>query len=96
MIQSHCNITTPLSRKVFSNNTKLVSKVFKLYPRQRLRQYISNLFINTYILELYGSLLHHISNVEIPDFYVLQSIMEHWVTGSLTYLYNFGYHIESQ
>ena len=31
----------PLLRKVFPNNTKLVSKVFKLYPRQRLRQHIS-------------------------------------------------------
>ena len=30
----------PLSRKVFPKNTKLVSKVFKLYSWQRLRQHI--------------------------------------------------------
>ena len=60
-----------LSGKVFPNNTKRVSKIFKLYLRQRICQHISNLFIGTHILELYGSLLYHISNVEIPDFYVL-------------------------
>ena len=69
----------PLSGKVFPNHTKLVSKVFELYSGQRLCQYISNLFISTHILELYGSLLHHISNVEILDFYVLRSVMEYWV-----------------
>ena len=69
----------PLSGKVFSNNTKIVSKVFKLYSRQRLRQLINNFFIGTHILDLYGFLLYHISNVEIPDFYVLWLIVEHWV-----------------
>ena len=69
----------PLSGKVFSNNTKLISKVFKLYSGKTLCQHINNLFIGTHILELYGSLLYHISNVEISDFYVLRSIMEQWV-----------------
>ena len=31
----------PLSRKVFPNHTKLVSKVFELYSGQRLRQHIT-------------------------------------------------------
>jgi hypothetical protein len=35
----------PLSREVLSDYTKLVSKVFKLYTRQRLGQHICNLLI---------------------------------------------------
>ena len=69
----------PLSRKVFLNNTKLVSKVFELNLRQRLHQHISNLLISTHILDLYGSFLYHILNVEVPYFYVLHLIMEHEV-----------------
>jgi hypothetical protein len=61
----------PLSREVLSNYTKLVSKVFKLYTRQRLGQHICNLLICANILELYSSPLHHITNVVILDFYVL-------------------------
>jgi hypothetical protein len=60
----------PLSREVLSDYTKLVSKVFKLYTRQRLGQHIYNLLICPNILELYISSLHHITNVVILDFYV--------------------------
>ena len=60
-------------------NTKLVLKVFKIHTRQRLSQYICNLLICAHILELYGSLLHHVLNVEIPYFYVLCLIVEHLV-----------------
>ena len=38
-----------------------------------------NLLICGNILELYNSLLHHVTNVVIPDLYVLQLITEHWV-----------------
>jgi hypothetical protein len=69
----------PLSREVLSDYTKLVSKVFKLFTRQRLGQHICNLLICANILELYNSSLHHIMNVVIPDFYVLRLIMEQWV-----------------
>jgi hypothetical protein len=69
----------PLSREVLSDYTKLVSKVFKLYTRQRLGQHICNLLIYGNILELYSSHLHHIMNVVIPDFYVLRLIMEYRV-----------------
>jgi hypothetical protein len=69
----------PLSREVLSYYTKLVSKVFKLYTRQRLGQQICNLLICANILELYNSSLHHITNIVIPDFYVLRLIMEHRV-----------------
>jgi hypothetical protein len=51
-------------------DAKLVSKVFKLYTRQRLGQHINNLFIRAIILELYGSFLHHITDVMISDLYV--------------------------
>jgi hypothetical protein len=61
----------PLSREVLSDYTKLVSKVLKLYTRQRLGQHICNLFICANILELYSSSLHHIMNEVIPDLYVL-------------------------
>jgi hypothetical protein len=60
----------PLSREVLSDYTKLISKVLKLYMRQRLGQHICNLFICANILELYGSSLHHITDVMISDFYV--------------------------
>jgi hypothetical protein len=69
----------PLSREVLSDYTKLVSKVLKLHTRQRLSQHICNLFICAKILELYSSLLHHVTNVVIPDLHVLRLIMEHWV-----------------
>jgi hypothetical protein len=67
----------PLSREVLSDYTKLVSKVLKLYTRQRLGQHISNMFIRANIMELYVSSLHHITNEVIPDLYVLRLIMEH-------------------
>jgi hypothetical protein len=69
----------PLSREVLLDYTKLVSKVFKLYTRQWFSQHICNLLIFTNILELYNSSPHHITNVAILDFYLLQLIMEHWV-----------------
>jgi hypothetical protein len=69
----------PLSREVLSNYTKLVSKVRKLYTRQGLGQHIYNLLICANILELYGSSLHHMTNVVILDFYVLRLVMEHIV-----------------
>ena len=59
----------PLSRKVFSNNTKLVSKVFKIYPRQRLHQHISvessscNIIIWTIIIYIFSMWIlnyHHL------------------------------------
>ena len=47
----------PLSRKVFLNNTKLVTKVFELYPRQRLCQCIT-IFI--YIFSMWILNYHHL------------------------------------
>jgi hypothetical protein len=69
----------PLWREVLSDNTKLVSKVLKLNTRQRLGQHICNLLICANILELYGSPLHHITNIVILGFYVLRLIIEHMV-----------------
>jgi hypothetical protein len=66
-----------LSREVLSDYTKLVSKVLKLHTRKRLSQLICNLLICANILELYNSLLHHDTNVVIPDLYVLRFIMKH-------------------
>ena len=60
----------PHSREVLSDYTKFVSKVFKLYMRQRLGQHINNLFIHANILEFYGSFLHHITDVMISNIYV--------------------------
>jgi hypothetical protein len=69
----------PLSRKVLLDYTKLVSEVLKLHTRQRLSQHICNLLICANILELYNSLLHHVTIVVIPDLNVLRLIVEHWV-----------------
>jgi hypothetical protein len=71
--------SSPLSREVLSDYTKLVSKVLKLYTRQRLGQHICDVLTCANILELYGSPLHHIRNVVIPDFYGLRLVMEHVV-----------------
>jgi hypothetical protein len=60
----------PLSREVLSDYIELVSKVLKLYMRQRLGQQICNLLISANIMELYSSSLHHITNAIILDFYV--------------------------
>jgi hypothetical protein len=69
----------PLLREVLSDNTNLVLEVLKIHKRQRLIQYISNLLIYANILDLYNSPLHHIMNVVVPNIYVLQIIIEHWV-----------------
>jgi hypothetical protein len=60
----------PLSREVLSDYTKLISKVLKIYTIQRLGQNICNMFICANIMDLYGSSLHHITNVMISYFYV--------------------------
>jgi hypothetical protein len=73
----------PLSREVLSEYTKLVLEVLKLHTRQRLSQHIYNLLIYANILELDNSLLYHVTNVVIPDLYVLRLIMEHWVISHL-------------
>ena len=61
----------PLSREVLLEYTNLVSKVLKLYTRQRFGQHICNLLIHANIMELYSSSLHHIMNEVISYLYVL-------------------------
>ena len=61
---------------VLLDYTKLVSKVLKLYMRQRLGQHICNMFIYAHIMEFYGSSLHHIMNEVILDFYVLRLVKD--------------------
>ena len=73
------SMSLPLLREVLSDNTKLVLEVLNLHTRQRISQHICYLLICANILELYNSLLHHVTNVVIPDLYVLHLIMEHWV-----------------
>ena len=66
-----------LMRKFLLNYTKLVIEIFELCSRSRLGQYISNLLIDTHILELNGSLLYHIPYIEISIFYMIRFVMEH-------------------
>jgi hypothetical protein len=83
----------PLSREVLSDYTKLVSKAFKLYTRQRLSQHICKLLICA----------NHIGYLQIPstpyhecsDTVFLCASIYHGTQGSPSSLYNFGYHIES-
>jgi hypothetical protein len=83
----------PLSREVLLDYTKNISKVIKLYTRWRLGQHIYNMFIRANILELYGSSApYHGCN----DIVFLCVLTFHGTHGSLSSLYNFGYHIESQ
>jgi hypothetical protein len=82
----------PLSREVLSYYTNIVSKVLKLYMRQRLGQHICNLFIYANIMELYGSFApYH----ECNDIGFLCVLTCHGTHGSMSFLCNFGYHIES-
>jgi hypothetical protein len=84
----------PLSREVLSDYTKLVSKVFKLYTRQRLGQHIYNLLIYTNIfeaLQLLSAPYHEYSDTES-----LCDSTYHGTMGSLLSLCNSGYHIESR
>ena len=67
----------PFSGRVLSDNTKLISKVFKLYTRWRFGQCISNLFICANVLELQGSSLYHVADVMIADLYVLRPVVEY-------------------
>ena len=61
----------PLMREVLSDYTNLVSKVFKIYMRQRLSQHINYLFLCMNILELHGSSLHHIPDVVVLYLYMI-------------------------
>ena len=69
----------PLSR----DHTKLASEVLKLHPGQGLGENIRCLFFCRNILELYCSLLHHVSDVVVFDPDMLRPIMEHWILGHL-------------
>ena len=69
----------PLGRNLDLENTKILSEVLKLHPSQWLSQHIWKLLIYANILELYSSLLHDVTNVEVLNFYVLHLIIEHEV-----------------
>jgi hypothetical protein len=59
--------TLPLSKGDILHHTKLVSKVYKLFPKQRLGENAHNLLICGYVLELYCSLLYHVLDEVIFD-----------------------------
>jgi len=63
--------TLPLSEGDILHHAKLVSEVYKLRPRQRLGENVRNLLICGYALELYCSLLYHVSDEVIFDLNVL-------------------------
>jgi len=71
--------TLPLNEGDIMYHTKLVSEVYKLFPRQRLGENAHNILICGYVLELYCSLLHHVSNEVIFDLNVLQHVMKYWI-----------------
>jgi hypothetical protein len=60
-------------------HTKLVSEVFKLLSRQRLSQHVCYLLVGRNILELYCSLLYHLSDIMVLDLDMLGLVMTHWV-----------------
>ena len=76
---SSSSSSLPLSREVLSYYTNFVSKVFKLYKRQRLSQYINHLLLGRNILELYSSLLHHVSNIMELYLYVFWLVLKYQV-----------------
>ena len=69
----------PLARDLDLENTKLLSKVFKLHSGQWLCQHISYLLVRQKILEIHFSSLHHIPNIVIFDLDMLRIVMEHMV-----------------
>jgi hypothetical protein len=71
--------TLPLREGHILHHTKIVSEVYKLHPRQRLDENVSNLLICGYVRELYCSLLHHVSDEVIFDLNVLRLVMKYWI-----------------
>jgi hypothetical protein len=61
----------PLNVRGIMHQDKLVSEVYKLYPRQRLGENVRNLLICGYVLEIYCSFLHHVLDEVIIDLNVL-------------------------
>lgn len=57
----------PLNERGVLNKSKLVPEVYKLRIGQRLCKNISNLLISRNIMELHGSLLHHVMNEVVLD-----------------------------
>ena len=66
----------PLSRKVFLNNTNLVSKVFELYSRQTLRQYIIYIF-SMWILNYHHLYLQYVNTESIIIYIFSIEILKH-------------------
>jgi hypothetical protein len=71
--------TLSLSEGDILHHAKLVSDVYKLLPRQRLGENVHNLLIYGYVLELYCSLLYHVSDEVISNLNVLRPVMKYWI-----------------
>ena len=76
-------LITSLGGSLSLENTKSLSEVLKLHPRQWIRQYISYMFLRRNIQELHCSSLHHIPDIVIFDLNMLRLVMEHWVLRQL-------------
>jgi hypothetical protein len=75
--------TLPLNEGDILHHAKLVSKVYKLLPRQRFGENVHNFIICGYVLELYCSLLYHVSDEVIFDLNVRRPVMKYRIVQKL-------------
>ena len=65
------------------SDTKLVSKVHKVFKGQRLSQNVCYLLINTNVLQFDDTSLDHVSDKVIFQLNMLGPVMEDWVLREL-------------
>jgi hypothetical protein len=71
-------LTLPLIEGDILHHANLVSKVYKLFLRERLGENVHNFLIYGYVLEIYCSLMYHVSDEVIFDLNVLRLVMKYW------------------
>jgi hypothetical protein len=69
--------TLPLNKKVIILYPNPVSVIFEFSPGERLRQNVCILIFHRNVLKKHDLQLHTISEMMIPDIYMLRSVMKH-------------------
>ena len=69
--------TLPLNKKGIILHPNPVSMIFKFAPGERLHQNVCILIFHRNVLKQHDLPLHTISDMMIPDIYMLRSIMKH-------------------
>lgn len=73
----------PLNKRGNLHKSQLVSEIHDFFSRKWLRNYISCMLIDGYVLEPYHSPLNHVMDVVVLDLNMLQFFMEHEILWKL-------------